>query len=151
MQVRVINLKLEEQFFYLTTLPFPFVMLRYIQLPLGVAPAGNMCHRKIDKLLQGMTNVFCITDDILIAWIDDLGRYYDAALNKVLRICREANLKLNKDKCLFRHRNIPFIREIILQNGMRQDPRNIQAVMNMPPSRCKKRAIIIPGYSQLRD
>ena len=51
---------------------------------------------------------------ILIAGFDHMGRDYDATLNKVLRICRQANLKLNKDKCLFWSIGIPFFGEVMI-------------------------------------
>ena len=50
-----------------------------------------MSHRKIDELFEGLPNVCGIVDDILIAGFDDLGRDYDATLEKVLRICRGQN------------------------------------------------------------
>ena len=53
---------------------------------------------KMDELFQGLPSVFGISDDILIAGFNDMGRDYDATLNKVLRICRQASLQLNKDK-----------------------------------------------------
>ena len=43
-----------------------------------------------------------IADDILIVGFNDMGRDHDTILNKVLRICRQASLKLNNDKCLLR-------------------------------------------------
>ena len=55
-----------------------------------------MFQRKIDELFLGLPNVFGIADDILIEGFDEMGRAHDATLNKVLRICRWANLKLNK-------------------------------------------------------
>ena len=54
---------------------------------------------------------FGIADDILIAVFNDISREHDATLSKVLRICRQANLKLNKDKCLFMGTNIPLFCE----------------------------------------
>ena len=56
-----------------------------------------------------MLNVFGIADDGLVAGFDELSRDHDAALYKVLRICGQANWKLNKDKCLFRCISIPFL------------------------------------------
>ena len=70
--------------------------------------------QKIDELLKGMPNVFGLADDILITGFDELGRDYNATLDKVLRICREANMKLNKDKCIFRYTSIPFFGDVIL-------------------------------------
>ena len=77
----------------------------------------------LDKLFQGLPNVFHIVDDILIAWFNKVGGNHDAAFDIVLRICRQANLKLNKDKCLFQCTMIPFFGEVILQTGVSLDPR----------------------------
>ena len=61
-----------------------------------------MFQKKIDELFSGMPNVFSIADDILIACFKEQGRHHYATLDKVLGICRQTNLKLNKAKCLFR-------------------------------------------------
>ena len=56
----------------------------------------------------------------------------------MLRICRQANVKLNKDKCLFICTSIPFFIEIISEQGVSLDPRKVHALMDMPspkPSR----------------
>ena len=47
---------------------------------------------------SGMPNVGGIADGILIAGFHVLGRDHDGTLDKVLRICSQANLKLNKNK-----------------------------------------------------
>ena len=75
---------------------------RYIKLPFGVAPASDMFQKKIDELFSGIPNVFSIADEILISDFDEQGRDHDATLDKVLRVCMQANMKLNKDKCLFK-------------------------------------------------
>ena len=49
-----------------------------------------------------------IADDILIAEFGDMGGDHDDTLNRVLRICMQANLKLNKDKYIFWFTSIPF-------------------------------------------
>ena len=58
--------------------------------------------------------MFEIVDGILIAGLDDMGRDHNATLNKILRLCRQANLKLNKDKCLFWCTSIPLFEQVIL-------------------------------------
>ena len=65
-------------------------------MPFGVAPAGDIFQKKIEKLYHGLPNVFSMADDTLTAGFDEIGRYYDATLDKVLRICRQANLKLKR-------------------------------------------------------
>ena len=61
-----------------------------------MVPVGDMFQRKMDELFQGQSNVFGIADNILIAGFDDMGRYHNATLNKMQRVCRWTNLKLNK-------------------------------------------------------
>ena len=86
------NLELDEQSLYLTTFSCWFGRSRYVQLPFGQAPTGDMFDRKIGELFQGLLNVFDIANNILIAGLDDLGRDHDTTLDNVLRICRKANL-----------------------------------------------------------
>ena len=62
-----------------------------------MASAGDMFQKKIDNFFSGMPNDFSIADDISIVGFDKQGSDLDAMLGKVLRICRQANLKLNKD------------------------------------------------------
>ena len=111
-------------------------------------PAGDVLQRKVDKLFQGIPNGFGITYDIPIAGFGNMGRDHDPTLYKVLRICRQAKLKLNKDKCLFWHTSIPFFRDVISHNGLSPDLRKGHALTRMPPWKCK-RAGVIPVYSQL--
>ena len=59
-----------------------------------MASAGDIFLRKIDELFQGLPNVFGTADNILIAGFDDMGRDHDVIFNKVLRICRQVNLKV---------------------------------------------------------
>ena len=63
---------------------------------------------------------------------------YDAKLDKIISTCRQANLKLNKDKCLFRCTSIPFFGEIISQKGVSSDSRKIQALTDILPPKPMK-------------
>ena len=92
-----------------------------------------MFQKKLDGLLSGMPNVFTIADDILTAGFDELGRDHDVTLDKVLRICRQANLKLHKNTCHFTCNSIPFFGEIISWQAVCPGPRKAQALVDMPP------------------
>ena len=63
-----------------------------------------------------MPNVFGIADDNLFAGFDEQGQDYDETVEKILWLCRQANLKLNKDKCLFRCTKIRFFGSVMLCN-----------------------------------
>ena len=96
-----------------------------------------------------MPNVFGIADAILIAGFDELGIDHDVTSDKVLRICRQVNLKHNKDKCVFRYTSIPFFGEVISWQGVSLGPRKVQALTDMPPPKSKIRSAVIFGYTQL--
>ena len=65
-----------------------------------------------------MQNIFPMPDDTLIAGFDEKEKGQDETLDKVFHICRQANLKLNKDNCLFRCTSIPFFGKIISLQGI---------------------------------
>ena len=58
-----------------------------------------MFQRKIDETFKEVPNVFGIADNILVVWNDVNGKDHDETLQRVLQICRQVNLKVNKDKC----------------------------------------------------
>ena len=60
-----------------------------------------MFQRIIDKLYSGMSNVFSIADDILISGFVEQDKDHNATINKLVRVCRWENVKLNKDKVPF--------------------------------------------------
>ena len=73
-----------------------------IRLSFGAALAGDIFQNKIDDLFNDISNVFGIADDILIAGFEAEAMDHDIRLEQVLQSCKNANLKLNKEKCLFR-------------------------------------------------
>ena len=96
------NLKLDERSSYLTTFSCQFGRYRCKRLPFGAAISGDMFQRKIDKIYKDFPNVFGIVDDILFVCYDRDDKDHDDTLQGVLQVCRQVNLKLNKDKCHFR-------------------------------------------------
>ena len=67
-----------------------------------------MFQRKMDKIFTDLPNVFGIADDILVVGYDVDGEDHDHTSQRVLQICRQLNLKLNKDKFHFRCTSVPF-------------------------------------------
>ena len=80
-----------------------------------------------------MPNVFSIADDILIADFNEHDRDHNETLEKVPQICSQANINLNKDKCLLRCIGILFFSSIISWHGLSPDPSKIQALIDIPP------------------
>ena len=80
-----------------------------------------------------MHNVFSIAGDILVVGYETDDKDHDETFWRVLQICRQVDLKLNKDKCHFRCTSVPFFGEIISWHGVKPDPQKLKALMEMPP------------------
>ena len=82
-------------------------------------------------------------DGILVVGYDVDGRDHDDMLRKLLLICRDVNLKLNKGKCHFRCSSVPLFGKIISRLGVKQDPRKLIA-LKIPPPPTKKGIAYFP-------
>ena len=89
-----------------------------------------MFQRKTDKIFKESPNIFGIAGDILVLGYMAHGKDHDKT---VQRVCRQVNLKLNKDKCHFRCTSVPFFGEIILQHGVKPDPQKLKALREILP------------------
>ena len=132
------NLKLDERSSYLMTFRCQFGRYRYKQLPFGAALTGNMFQSKGDKIFKELLIVFGIADDILVVRYENDGKDHDDILWRVLQICKQVNLKLNKDKCHFRCTSVPFFGEVISWHTVKQDPQKLKALIKMPSPQSKK-------------
>ena len=81
---------------------------------------------------------FSIADDIFVVGYKADGKDHDETIQRILQICRQVNLKLNKDKCHFRCKSVPFFGEIILQHGVKPDPQKLRVLMEIPPQNKKE-------------
>ena len=113
------NMKLDKKSSYLTMFACQFGRYRYKRLTCWIAPAGDLFQRKIDKIFKDLPNVFGIAYDILVVGYEGDGKDQDQTLQKVLKTCKQVNLKLNKDKCNFRCTSVIFE---ISRHGVKLDP-----------------------------
>ena len=76
-----------------------------------------------------------IQDDIIV-W-GSTPAEHDEHLQCAMEKCREANLKLNKEKCEFRFNELKFVRHIFSAHGVRADPEKVEAISDIPSTRDK--------------
>ena len=57
-----------------------------------------MFQRKIDKTFKELPNEFSIADKILVVGYKADGKDHEKTVQRVLQICRQVNLKFNKEK-----------------------------------------------------
>ena len=118
------SLKLDKKPSYLTTFICQFDRYRFTRLLFGVALVGDMFQQKHDEIFKVLPNIFG-TADILIVGYDSDDRNHNMTLRKVMQICLQENLKVDKNKCHFRSTIIPFWGgEVISSNVVHPDPKH---------------------------
>ena len=105
-------------------------------MPFKAVIAGDTFKKKIDQ-------------DIFNTGFNKQGKEPDETFDKVLWICRQAKLNLNKDECLLICTSIPFFGNVISWEDVSPDPRKVQTLTWIPPPKYKKGAAIISGYVKL--
>ena len=83
-----------------------------------------------------------IADDMKIHDQDEVT--HDKHLIQLLNQCRKVSLKLNAEKCIFKDTSIPFFGHVISREGIKPDPKKIEAVKTMTTPMSKIRASKFP-------
>lgn len=125
-----LQLALDEQSSYLTTIATPFGRYRYLRLPFGISSAPEVFHRTTTETFMDIPGVYVYVDDILVAGATE--KEHDARLSQVLQRCREINLKLNLSKCQFKMQELRYLGHILSTDGIKPDPTKVEAIRNFP-------------------
>ena len=83
----------------LTTFITPFGRYPFKRLPFGISYAPEYFQKKMSEVLEGLSGVACMMDDILV--FGSTKEEHDRRLHRVLQAIRAAGATLNKSKCVF--------------------------------------------------
>lgn len=101
-------------------------------MPFGLKNAPATFQRLMDRVLTGLqgNEMFVYLDDIVV---------YSSSLHereikfrKLMERLRQANLKLQPDKCEFLRTEVCYLGHTISADGVRPDPAKVNAVRNFP-------------------
>jgi len=123
--------KLEEKSKLLTTFITPWGRYCYIRLPFGISSAPEHFQKSMQRILEGLPGVVCQVDDMLVYGDDK--QNHEERLDAVLKRLQDANVTLNEEKCEFEKDSVHFLGHIVGKDGMKIDPRKVQAIKDMKP------------------
>ena len=149
LEVGYLHYELDHSSTVLTTFATPFGRYRCCRLPFGLT-ASSEIFQKRHQALEGLEGVRCIADDVLIWGCTD--GEHDKRIRLFLQRCCELGLALNKDKCRFGLREIPFLGHVVSSSGLKPDPSTIDAIVKMQPPTDKfvpKLSVVIRPISDL--
>ena len=100
-------------------------------MPFGISAAPEFFQRQMNKILDGLTGVVCMMDDILV--VGKTKEEHDSRLATVLSKVEAAGMTLNKDKCAFGVTEVKFLGHVLSKKGIKVDPEKEKAIREMPP------------------
>ena len=105
---------------------------QYIYMPFGLQDAPATFQRLVDNMLAGIQYDYAMAyiDDIIVKGEDVVSSL--THLREVFRRIRTAGLKLKPSKCELFRTEITYLGHIISAEGMRTDPKKIQAIQDWP-------------------
>ena len=125
------QIPLDENSQLMTTFITPFGRYAFRRLPFGISSAPEIFQRKMSSLLEGLSGVEVIMDDILVHGRDL--EEHDAYLTAVIRRIDASGLKLNPSKCILRQSELRYFGHIITENGVQPDPARVKALLELSP------------------
>ena len=116
-------------------------------MPFGLANAPSSFQNFINDILHGMLDEFCTAyiDDILI--YSNSKKKHQTHIQKVLAVLQKARLQADIDKCEFHITKISYLGLIISIEGIRMDPKKVEAVQNWETLTCVRDVQAFIGFA----
>ena len=124
------QMPLEEESRPLVTINTHRGLYRFIRLPFGIASALAIFQKAMDVILQGLPQVICYLDDILVT--GDSNQEHLQNLEEVLRRLHRNGVRLKKRKCAFMQSSVDYLGHRIDSQGIHPDTRKVEAIQNAP-------------------
>ena len=105
-------------------------LYHYNRIPFGVASAPALFQRAMDMILEGVPNVICCIDDILVS-----GSSYEqhiSSLEEVFKRLLKEGITIRRSKCSFFTDNVEYLGHIVDKEGLHSSPKKLEAILNAP-------------------
>lgn len=120
----------------LTTMHTPWGRYCWLRLPYGVSCAPEEFQLRMHEALEGLHDVYCIADDILVVGqgdtVEEANRNHDLNVLALMKRARDKHLKFNPQKIQFKLSQITFMGHVISNLGVTPDPNKVKAISAMP-------------------
>ena len=127
------NLSLMKRASLLATFGTMYGHYCYLRVPMGASLSSDVYQFKVDKIFEDIPQYVGIADDIVIFGYND--KDHDASLYSVLDRVRNVGMKFNPEKCAFKRSSISFYGVTLSTEGVKPDPRKIDAIKHLPEPR----------------
>ena len=104
-------------------------LYRYLRLPFGVSSAPAVFQKAMDTILQGLPQVICYLDDILVTGSTPQEHLQNLAV--VLERLSQHGIRL-KEKCSFMQDSVDYLGHHMDAQGIRTSPSKVEAITKAP-------------------
>jgi hypothetical protein len=120
------------------TIVFPWGKYSYKRLPMGFRGSADIFQAQIMDLMASLKFVQAYMDDLLIITRRTLDKHLQK-METVLTRLGDAELKVNAAKSLFCAHEIEYLSYILTREGIKPQPRKVQAILALnPPNNVKE-------------
>ncbi|XP_040172371.1 uncharacterized protein K02A2.6-like [Anopheles arabiensis] len=125
------HLPIDEDFRHILTLnTSTHGLIRPKRAVYGAANIPAIWQRRMETILQGLTNVVSFFDDVIV-FAKDFEEML-AALNETLEQMRRNGLRLNRSKCIFATSSLECLGHRIDSHGLHKSDKHIKAIRDAP-------------------
>ena len=139
------QLQLDEESSLLCTFNTPIGRYRFKRLPFGVKCAPEIFQRTMDRMVEDLEGVEVIMDDVVIAGDETT---HDERLHNFMERASTQGLKLNREKCKIRQKEVPYVGHLLTAEGLKMDPKKVEAIQAMPKPNSKEDVKRFLGFVQ---
>ncbi|XP_076546690.1 uncharacterized protein LOC143305763 [Osmia lignaria lignaria] len=108
----------------------------FVRMPFGLKNAPPTFQRLMNQVISGLENAHVFIDDMVV--FSSSLREHEIKVKKLLNRLREFGLTLQIDKCEFLRKEVTYLGHILTENGVKPDPRKLQAVKEFPIPKTQK-------------
>lgn len=119
----------------------------FTRLPFGLKNAPAIFQRALDDILRELIGKMCFVyvDDIIIFSKDEQSHL--ESIKKVFETLEQANMKIQLEKCTFFKTEVEFLGLVVSQDGIRTNPKKVNAILQFPIPKTLKQLRSFLGLS----
>ena len=115
-----------------TAFSTPTYHLEFKRMPFGLKNAPSTFQRLMDNILRGVANEYCCVymDDIIVFSVSL--EEHMVRLRAIFTRLRNANLKVQLEKCDFLRKEVTYLGHVITNEGVKPNPEKIKCILSYP-------------------
>ena len=105
-------------------------LYQFTRLPFGIASAPAIFQKAMDAILQGLPQVICYFNDILVTGATDDEHLQNS--EEVLTRLQQHGIRLKREKCQFMKELVDYLGHHIDSQGVHASPSKVKAIVQAP-------------------